>query len=177
MSSTLLPDAAQDCLLSTASFLTFQIFNSWGNFSFNLSVFKLFPFSFFFLNEGPPPSLIYFHQPWKYLSWIPLFSCYSPSSCFTVSGCQQRVWFIYQVLVGQGLPHGTPGPRGGSSRGAPYPPDSGDSRWEVNLANTPRTGDHTTINASFAGERRKTGDRRGCQRAAAHWTSHAWAVF
>ncbi|KAI4786600.1 hypothetical protein KUCAC02_037012, partial [Chaenocephalus aceratus] len=53
-------------------------------------------------------------------------------------------------LVGQGLPHGTPGPRGGSSRGAPYPPDSGDSRWEVNLANTPRTGDHTTINASFA---------------------------
>lgn len=63
--------------------------------------------------KAPPPNLISFHQPWKYLSWIPFFSCNSPSSCFTVSGCQQCVWFISQVLVGQGLPHGTPGPGGG----------------------------------------------------------------
>lgn len=46
--------------------------------------------------------------------------------------------------------------------------DSGDCRWEVNLANTPETGHHTPINASFAGEQRKTGDRRGCQSAAEH---------
>ena len=43
---------------------------------------------------------------------------------------------------------------------------SGDSRWEVNFANTPETGHHIPINASFAGEQRKTGDGRGCQSAA-----------
>ena len=41
VSPTLLPDAAQDCLLSAARNDTFQIFNTWGNFSFNLSVFRL----------------------------------------------------------------------------------------------------------------------------------------
>lgn len=40
-------------------------------------------------------------------------------------------------------------------------PGSGDSRWEVNLANTLETGRHTPINASFAGDHRKMGDRRG----------------
>lgn len=41
---------------------------------------------------------------------IPCFSCNSLSSCFTVSCCQQCVWFISQVFVGQGLPYGTSEP-------------------------------------------------------------------
>lgn len=45
-------------------------------------------------------------------------------------------------------------------------PGSGDSSWEVNLANTPETGRYTPINASFAGERRKKKETEvGCQSA------------
>lgn len=125
VSSAALPDAAYDCLLSEASNDTFQIFNTWGNFLFSASVFKqqtVYPKE----KKKDPSSkilfLFFFHQPWKYLSWIPLVSCNSPSSCFTVSCCQQCVWFMSQVLVGQGLPHGTPGPgRGGVPVGQPPP--------------------------------------------------------
>ena len=100
-------------------------------------------------------SCVFFHPPWKYLSWMPLFSCNSPSSCFTVSHCQRFVWFISQVLVGQGLPHGTPGlgkGEGGPERQAkphppePPPPGSGGSRWEANLTSNPDTGCCKAIN-------------------------------
>lgn len=62
----------------------------------------------------------------------------------------------------------------GVQRGKPSlgSPSSGDCRWEVNLGNTPETGRHTPINASFAGERgKKKGDRRGSEvcGAARHW--------
>lgn len=78
-----------------------------------------------FLLKTNCPSSIFFHQSWKYLSWIPLFSCNSLPSCFTVICCQQCIWFISQVFVGQGLPHSSPGPareklqRGRQSLGFP----------------------------------------------------------
>lgn len=118
----------QGCLLSTANTDTFQILNAWGNFSFNLSVFKNKK-CFFLQKKSPfslptrfPPSitLSLFYQSWKYLSWIPLVSCNSPSSCFTVSGCQQSVWFMSQVLEEWGLPRGAPGPgQGGGEQEGP----------------------------------------------------------
>lgn len=88
------------CLLSTANTDTFQIRNTWGNFLFNLSVFKKKNASPFKKKKKSPlpPALPSFNLSWKYLSWIPLVSCNSPSSCFTVSGCQQ--WLIYFSSVG-----------------------------------------------------------------------------
>lgn len=165
VSPALLPDAAQDCLLSAASNDTFQIFNTWGNFSFNLSVFRLqtvFPSKK--KKRAPPPNRIFFPPPVKkYLSWIPLFSCNSPSSCFhckrlstvcliylsSVGGTgapARHSWTRRRVVVGGGFQRG---------RRSLSSPSSGDSRWEVNSANTPGTGRHTPINACFAGEHRK----------------------
>lgn len=88
----------QGCLLSTAHTDTSQILNTWGNFLFNLSAFKTKTASAF-KKEPPHPPLPSFNLSWKYLSWIPLVSCNSPSSCFTVSGCQQCL--IYFSSVGE----------------------------------------------------------------------------
>lgn len=86
----------QVCLLSTANTDTFQILNTWGNFLFNLSAFKTKTASAF-KKILPHPPLPSFNLSWKYLSWIPLVSCNSPSTCFTVSGCQQCLIYFSSV--------------------------------------------------------------------------------
>ena len=99
----------------------------------------------------------------KYLSWIPLFSCNSPSSCFHCKRLSAVCLIYLSSVGGTGAParHSWTRRRvvgGGVQRGrrSLSSPSSGDSRWEVNSANTPGTGRHTPINACFAGERRKS---------------------
>lgn len=103
VSSAWLPDAAKDCLLSTASNDTFQIFNAWGNFLLNPNVFKLktvFPSKKQEARDDPPSVFFSSHE--NIMSWIPLLLCYSAFSRYAVSHCQWRAqFFMFFPSVGK----------------------------------------------------------------------------
>lgn len=151
------------CLLSIANTDTFQILNTWGNFLFNLSVFKKKTASPFKKKSPLPPALPSFNLSWKYLSWIPLVSCNSPSSCFTVSGCQQ--WLIYFSSVGgMGAPtwHTRTRTRRGKVNGERGRLGFGEHRCEVNFSQQQGKWDATLPSAPpLRVSVEKTGEKEG----------------